>query len=156
MRRSGVPHVLPATLAGMFCVLLPAVAMAADTVVDCVGLAFVPDAIIIDAGDTVTWTNLDAFHNVAEVDGPTDTAYNGTGFYSGSPGSIATWQRTFNTPGTYYYICEPHVFSGMRGSITVQAIAAAPVSDGWALGVLGASMAVVGVSLLVRRRRART
>lgn len=128
--------------------LLPAAACAADTTVTTAGLAFSPADVTITAGETVTWTNLSS-HNVAEVDGPTDTTYNG-GFYSGAVGSVTTWQHTFNTPGTYYYICEPHVFSGMRGSVTVLP-PPAPISGPWSTLAVSVAMMAAGTWLILRR-----
>ncbi len=82
----------------------------------------------INVGDTVNWTNLGSTHNVYQV---TQTNWNAGvdnppviagGFDSGdAPVAGGTFQHTFNTPGTYYYLCGPHQNGGdlMRGIITV-------------------------------------
>ncbi len=102
-------------------ILLVALAqpVAADTVeVAAVGLKFVPADITITVGDSVHWTGLSGgFHSVAEVDDPAAMVWNG-GFHSAAAASEFTF--TFNTPGPFFYICEPHVLADMRGSITVE------------------------------------
>lgn len=39
---------------------------------------------------------------------------------SGEPRQADTVSFTFASPGTYTYVCEVHVASGMRGQVTVQ------------------------------------
>ncbi len=63
--------------------------------------AFAPANIAIDAGTTVTWTN-----------------YDGDELDSGLLSKTETFSYTFDTPGEYYYHCEPH--SNMHGLITVR------------------------------------
>ena len=96
-------------------------AHAADTTVNSVALTFSPADITIDMGDTVTWTDLQAGggHNVAQTDSATGMVHLMGGFRSGDQGDVDTWQYTFNTPGVFYYICEPHIAFDMRGSVTV-------------------------------------
>ncbi len=71
-----------------------------------------PANVSIEAGDTVTWTNQQGFHNVV-VEGE---RLNSPGF----PGDDQ-WrtppQKTFTTAGTYRYLCEVH--GQMTGTITV-------------------------------------
>jgi len=71
-----------------------------------------PDAVEIQVGDTVTWTNAQGFHNVLLGDSrlnqpgfPTDAAWN------------PPPQMTFTTPGSYTFVCEVH--PGMTGTVTV-------------------------------------
>jgi len=76
--------------------------------------SFSPSSKTVDVGTTVTWTWAGgAAHNVTWV--------------SGSPAASATqssgtYQRTFDTAGTYEYYCTIHgtPTSGMRGTVTVQ------------------------------------
>jgi plastocyanin len=72
-----------------------------------------PDAVTIQVGDTVTWTNAQGFHNVLLG----DSRLNQPGFPTD-----ASWnpppQRTFTEPGSFTFICEVH--PGMTGTVTVQ------------------------------------
>ena len=77
------------------------------------------------AGTTLVWTNTGALPH-------TVTASNGS-FDSGFVMAGQTYRRTFNTPGSYPYICTLH--PGMAGSITVTGAATGQpdtgeVSDG--------------------------
>jgi plastocyanin len=70
---------------------------------------FVPSAITVIAGTTVTWTNHDDFtHNVTLPDGTAPLTL--------SPGSSVT--HTFPTPGLYPYMCSLHP-KDMKGSVLV-------------------------------------
>ena len=74
-------------------------------------LNFQPASITVAVGATVTWTNGDsAHHTVTSTSGPAS-------FNSGDMGPGATFSFTFNTPGTYKYVCNYH--SWMTGTITV-------------------------------------
>ncbi len=85
------------------------------------GFNFTPATITITLGDDVNF-NLESIHNAVEV-------------------SLATWNINGNTPlpggfqtptsgglvqtsqlgvGTHYYVCSPHAFMGMKGTIIVQ------------------------------------
>jgi plastocyanin len=75
---------------------------------------FVPAAISVTAGSTVTWTNHDNFsHSVAFLDG---------GIPAGplvmKPGETTTF--TFASPGTYHYQCSFHP-QNMQGTVVVTA-----------------------------------
>ena len=75
---------------------------------------FVPAAISVTAGSTVTWTNHDNFtHSVAFLDGglPTEPLVM-------KPGQTATF--TFPAPGTYHYQCSFHP-QNMQGTVVVDA-----------------------------------
>jgi plastocyanin len=104
---------------------------------------FQPQTITITAGQTVTWTNPDAFtpHTVTfgTVAGPpqnavgTDRAGHATiasnppspavnsGFIGVGRPNGSDFSVTFTTPGSYSYICLLHVDLGMVGTVTVQA-----------------------------------
>ena len=93
----------------------------------------------ITAGDTVVWDfgsgNLPhtATECGASCDTPTGTPLWDSGVLQGS----GTFSHTFNTPGTFLYVCQVHPFQ-MRGEIVVQAAqqptstpdAAQPTDDG--------------------------
>jgi plastocyanin len=73
--------------------------------------SFTPPVIAVRAGDTVTWTNADAFlHTVRMRDG------------SGIDKPIAVGDAvaiTFDTPGSYLYDCTLHP-TQMRGKVVVR------------------------------------
>jgi plastocyanin len=77
------------------------------------GYAFSPSSITIEAGDTVTWTNLDtAPHDVAVTNGPDH-------FHSPLLSRGQSWSFTFRVPGSYSYVCSVH--PGMDASLVVAA-----------------------------------
>ncbi|MEM9835496.1 MAG: lamin tail domain-containing protein [Bacteroidota bacterium] len=87
--------------------------------VDVTSNVFTPENLTIQAGDTVTWTNLQGFHNVNGL----QSIYpdNPEGFRNGNaagPGWV--YEFVFNTHGVYDYQCDPHVNLGMVGTITVE------------------------------------
>ena len=74
---------------------------------------FSPSALTIDAGTQVRWVNVSSVLHTVTPNGHAEwtaatIADNGD-----------TFVHTFSTPGTYQYICEPHVGQGMTGTITV-------------------------------------
>ena len=83
-------------------------------------LSFLPADIVIAAGDMVRF-EMTSTHNAVEVS--QDTYENGgvdalEGGFNVGFGDTET--ITFDTPGLYYYVCQPHVPAGMIGTITVQ------------------------------------
>jgi plastocyanin len=70
---------------------------------------FDPKVIEIEAGDTVSWTNEDNFTHTVEVDGQEDHEVE-----QGESFSI-----TFDTPGTYHYVCTLHS-KDMDGEVVVK------------------------------------
>lgn len=107
--------------------LLPAVAVAALVAVGCGGSGesgepvattevemvksyrFDPKVIEVDAGDSVTWTNEDNFTHTVQVDGQEDHEV-------GKGESVSI---TFDTPGTYRYVCTLHR-QDMDGEVIVK------------------------------------
>ena len=83
------------------------------------GFSFSPADVTINVGDSVQW-QLAGIHDVVEVTQNTWNANGNTpkvgGFSTGFGGGTVT----FNTPGTYFYVCSPHASIGMKGKITVQ------------------------------------
>jgi plastocyanin len=72
--------------------------------------SFVPAAINITAGTTVTWKNNDS---------ATHTIVSDTGvFKSGDLATGGTFSYTFSNKGTYAYHCSIH--SSMKGTVVVQ------------------------------------
>jgi len=91
---------------------LPLVALAATSAVNIQGSAFVPPTTTVHVGDTVTWTNRDAFSHTSTSD---------TGVWdTGVIRAAASGSFTFTAPGTFAYHCAIHSF--MHGTIVVQAV----------------------------------
>lgn len=92
-------------------------------------LVFTPEAVEIPVGMTVTWVFKSAGHNVSakpddhpKVETPDGAkpfaSYEGHKSYQVVPKG-ETYEYTFETPGTYTYVCIPHASSGMVGTVTV-------------------------------------
>ena len=89
----------------------PIATAAASTTVTIEGFAFSPKSITVDVGDTVTWRNNDdVAHSATAEDGSFDT---------GTFGNGRSRSETFDTAGTFQYICTPHPF--MKGTVEVNA-----------------------------------
>lgn len=103
----------PAADTGVVAEVDPADAQPAAEV-ELVGFSFAPDAVEIQVGDTVRWTNGDATrHTVtAGVDAEPTGAFHLT--FDGRGDSAAL---EFTEPGEYRYFCTPHPF--MQGTVTV-------------------------------------
>ena len=82
------------------------------------GFTFNPDNLTINLGDTIHLT-LGASHTCTEVDEATWNA-NGTTSNGGFdyPGPVVQ-SFVLATPGTYWYVCQPHAGIGMKGIINV-------------------------------------
>ena len=75
--------------------------------------AFNPANITVKKGTTVTWTNNDAAeHNVEFDEEPATGDKEGPLLSKGE-----TYSFTFDTVGTFGYICSPHPY--MKGTVTV-------------------------------------
>lgn len=80
-----------------------------DASVEIANFEFEPGTLTVAAGSTVTWTNNDtAPHTVTASDGSFD---------SGNIDPGETFSFTFETEGTFDYVCSYH--PGMAGSVTV-------------------------------------
>ena len=83
---------------------------AASTGVTIKDFDFGPASVTINVGDTVTWTNQGPTgHTATANDGAFDTGL----LDAGQSGS-----HTFDTAGTFAYICTPH--PNMKGTVVVQ------------------------------------
>ena len=90
---------------------------AANRVVTMINFTFNPRDIVINVGDSITWTNRDfALHDtVSGTNGVPNGIWN-----SGLFGRGRTFTFTFNTPGGYGYYCTPHWLSrGQIGTVSV-------------------------------------
>ena len=94
--------------------------------------AFSPAPLTITVGTTVKWTNSGKVSHTATSDQTPADWNSGTVSPAGTgtcdpndpyctPGTTpaGTYQRTFNTAGTFPYHCEVHKLQGMTGTITV-------------------------------------
>ena len=96
---------------------LATVCEATVTTVTNTGLSFTPADITITAGDTVDW-QIGIIHNVVEVSETTWNA-NGTTSNTGFELPFGGGQVVLTTPGTYYYVCQPHAAASMKGRVVV-------------------------------------
>jgi LPXTG-motif cell wall-anchored protein len=97
---------------------------AASTTVTIADFAFSPKSVAISVGDTVTWKNTDEVaHSATAEDGSFDT---------GTFGNGNSRSETFDTAGTFQYICTPHPF--MKGTVTVNAGSGAESGSGSGTG----------------------
>lgn len=110
--------------AALILYLLPASAFGADAAISTtLSNLFSPANVTINEGDKVIWSNLAPTHNVAQSANALSNVWDGSGFRSGAVGAFDTFQHTFPTAGTFFYVCEPHApITGMRGTVTVQAV----------------------------------
>jgi plastocyanin len=88
--------------------------------------AFGPSAVTVDVGESVTWDFKEASHNVKGQGGISGNNSFGTGTYT----------KTFDAAGSFSYYCEAH--PDMKGTVTVNAAAAAPQGPAPAPGAPGA------------------
>ena len=85
------------------------VAPVGDNAVSITNMAFVPPALTVKVGQTVTWVNHDEEpHTVVAGDGS---------FHSPGMDDNGMYAFAFTKPGTYDYVCSIHPF--MHGSVTV-------------------------------------
>ena len=138
--------------------------LAADSSVTIAGFAFAPSTVTIQVGDSVTWTNEDSTpHTATAEDGSFDTGQ----LANGDSNTV-----TFDTAGTFAYVCSIH--PQMTGSVVVEAAASTPeptdppssgggaavtpaptdtepgtIDDDGAFSVVAWALAVLGVVMLV-------
>src|SRR5437588_12976612 len=92
---------------------LPLVALAATSAVNIQNSAFAPATTTIRVGDTVAWTNRDAFSHTSTSD---TAAWHTGGIRAAAAGSLV-----FTVAGTFAYHCAIHAF--MHGTVAVAAVA---------------------------------
>jgi plastocyanin len=98
--------------------------------------AFHPDEINISVGDTVQWTWAGSGHSVSS--GPPcvpDSQFCSPNDMSCFPGTLSNagtiYQHTFNTAGSYHYLCISHCLAGMTGVVNVTGSC---TQQGWSAG----------------------
>ena len=96
-------------------IFMPSLAYAAEITMGSDGnLVFAPNELIIDAGESVTFTNGDLpTHNMVVSDHP-ELSHPDLSFVGGESFTV-----TFDEPGDYEFQCEPHAGAGMKGVIHV-------------------------------------
>ncbi|MGE5207947.1 MAG: kelch repeat-containing protein [Alphaproteobacteria bacterium] len=111
------------------------------------GFAFSPSTVNISVGDSVRWTWAGSGHSVTS--GPhciPDSQFCSPNDMNCFPGVLSNsgtvYQHTFNTPGSYSYICIAHCGVGMTGVVNVSG-GCSP--SGWSAGP---DMPSVGVRLV--------
>jgi plastocyanin len=82
------------------------------------GHTFDPPEVRIKAGQAVKWTWIEGRHNV--VSGATCTPDGKFSSGANTVGPGATFEHTFDAPGTYSYYCDPHCGIGMTGKVVVE------------------------------------
>ena len=137
---------LAAATAGLALAMILAVGsvQAADQDVAISGFSFSPGTVTVNVGDSVTWTNSDAQAHTAT----------GNGWNTGDLGNGESGTITFQTAGTFDYICGIH--PAMTGTVVVRGASGTtpptdtdnlPASDSgdW----LTATLAFLGVTMIV-------
>jgi len=120
---------------------------------------FTPADLSINKGDTVYfhWSNTSMDHNVAQSSSAEANEYDGQGWRSGDASATVDFNVTFDNVGTFFYICEPHASSGMKGSIKVfdpDALKSAESTPGFTfLPVIAAAVAAGIVASRAPRRQ---
>ena len=79
--------------------------------------SFEPEQLSVSPGTTVTFTWDSDTHNIAVQNQPEDADWEG---HEDIEDEGFEHEHTFETPGEYEYVCEPHEAQGMVGSITVE------------------------------------
>lgn len=100
----------------VFCLLMlgfSGAATAESHTVSAQATAFAPDAIKIEPGDTVRWSNMTG-HNVNFEEG---NIPEGAKPFTSALGEDVS--RKFDEEGVYLYKCDPHFAMGMVGAIIV-------------------------------------
>src|SRR5438309_10573193 len=110
MRRAAAAWAAALVISGGL-LALPLVALAATSAANIQNSAFAPATITVRVGDTVTWTNRDAFSHTSTSD---------TGAWDSHVITASnSFSFMFASAGTFAYHCAIHAF--MHGTIVVQA-----------------------------------
>jgi plastocyanin len=79
-------------------------------------LKFEPSTVYVKPGNTVTWQWGSGGHNVVATETPSGSSWKG---HEPLEDSGFSYSHTFETEGTYKYVCTPHASSGMKGEVVV-------------------------------------
>jgi plastocyanin len=91
---------------------------ALDASVRVIDFQFVSKDVAVDVGDTVTWSFEAAGHTVTAEPGQAES-FNSAGPNNETSPAGATFQKQFARPGRFNYICIPHQFIPMKGTVVV-------------------------------------
>jgi plastocyanin len=103
-----------AALAGVIAATTGGSTPSGQATVDVKTFQFSPDTLRVKTGTHVTWTNRDEIEHTVTAGTPDKR---GTSFNRSLGTKGASYEVTFDRPGTYTYFCDRHQF--MRGVITV-------------------------------------
>ena len=96
---------------------------AANYNIDSGNYYYSPSSLTINVGDTVTWTNVQGYHNVNfDINTITSTSFNNpVSFISSPTGMGVMYTHVFAVSGTYEYDCSvgSHALNGMVGTVIV-------------------------------------
>ncbi|MCB0765197.1 MAG: T9SS type A sorting domain-containing protein [Flavobacteriales bacterium] len=95
-----------------------ALTIQAQTITSTGNFTWSPDELTVTAGTEITII-VTGNHDMREVSEATWNA-NGTTSNGGFEFLAGTHTLTLTTPGTYYYVCVPHISMGMKGKIIVE------------------------------------
>mgnify|MGYP001168054616 CR=1 FL=1 len=113
--------------------LLGANINAAEYNIDSGNYYYSPSSLTINVGDTVTWTNIDGYHNVNfDINSITGNSFNNPVSFISSPTSTGfMYTHIFAVAGTYEYDCSvgSHAVNGMVGTIIVNAASSNSIYD---------------------------
>lgn len=84
------------------------------------GFMYMPDSLVIQVGDAVEFS-VGATHPTVEVSKESWEANEATPLANGFSAPSGTETIAFSEAGTFYYVCENHISSGMKGRIFVEA-----------------------------------
>lgn len=79
--------------------------------IDMINFGYEPSSVTIKVGDTVRWVNPTSIQHTATLDGLFD---------SGPVGQGESFTYTFETAGTFHYLCSIHGAALQSGTITVE------------------------------------
>lgn len=79
--------------------------------------SFVPNELTVPVGTEVTWEWRTVNHNIVPTSQPEDADWDG---HPAVMDPEHEYSHTFDIPGTYEYVCEPHENQGMVGTLHVQ------------------------------------
>ena len=105
----------------LFLLLIPFLAMNVSATMYTVtnsGLTFTPASLTVNVGDTVRW-DITSIHNAVEVSEATWNANGSTALTGGFSIPYGGGMHVFTNAGIHYYVCQSHIASGMKGTVTV-------------------------------------
>lgn len=107
---------------------------------------FEPETVYAQPGQTIRWVWESDFHNIVPQEIPSGASWEGTpGGQSEIYNTGYTYEHSFDTMGTYNYVCWPHRQSGMVGDVVINETGQPPGGGGGG-GSLPDSARTLGVA----------